>query len=284
MTKSSFKKVSAAAVVAVLGLGAASQAATLYTTGFEAPTFTPGALAGQSGFVNASGTGTGTVVLGNAQTGTQAVQINSTTGGYTEFYNTATTLTNAQITGGTLSSSFGLERATPTGGQTTGGVPQGGTGAAEAGFGIEVFENSGTALASVFVRNTAAITTPTIQPSVPALFVQDSSGAANTEIFGAAGTAAADGAYGTYSLTMNFANSTFSVTGPGGTTSGIPFAAAYDGSGILGVTLSADPSGNDTAYFDNFSVAAGVPEPVSLGLVGMGSLMLMGRRRKQAAI
>ena len=292
MSKISFKKLSVAAAVAFLGLGVSTQAATIYTTGFEAsetPAFTPGKLAGQGNFVDLNGAadGTGTIVTGTAQSGSQSAQINSSTAGFSEFYSTTTAVPAATINGGTLTASFGLERAMPGTGQTTGGQPQGGTGAAEAGFGIEVLNNTNTAvLASVFVRNTAPVTSGINagQPSVAALFVSNSSQSPNTEIFGPTGTAAGDNSYGSYSLSLNFATQMFTVTGPGGTSAPFAFASSYNGNGIGAVTLSATNEGNDTAFFDNFSVAAGVPEPVSIGMVTMGSLLLMGRRRKQNAI
>ena len=296
MSKHSFKKISAAAIVAVLGVSAASHAATIISTGFEtlpdgttSSGYLPGGLTGQQGWVDFNGgsTGTATVTLGSGQTGLQGVVVNSTTAGYSEFYNNVTQLTPAQVNGGTVTTVFSVARQTPTGGQTTGAQPQSGSGPAEAGFGVEILNSTQTAvLASVFVRNTSVIApggpTPA-EPSVPALFVQDASGVANTEIFSNVGAAASDGSYGTYTLTANFVTQMFTVSDAAGTSQSFPFAVAYDGNGIGGVTISADNEGNDTAFFDNFSVTAAVPEPVSLGLVVTGGVMLMSRRRREAA-
>jgi hypothetical protein len=298
MSKISSKKLSAAVAVAVLGLGVATRAATVISTGFEASGEAYGNYTAGSSLVGqpVSGTPTNTwsqdpnatsgstlVTSGasTAQSGSQAVALTSTAGGYTDFYNSLTALPNqGTSSNGIVTISFGLERATPTGGQTTGYQPQGGTGPAENGFGVDVLDSSDNVIANLYVRNTAV--TGTNPASVPALFTNSStSGTPDSEIYGPAGSAAADGSYGTYTMTLNFGLQSFTVTN-GSTTSGpYPFAESYDGNTLEGIALGSDGEGTDTAYFDNFSVAGSVPEPMSVSMIGLGSLVLMGRRRRQ---
>src|SRR5579863_2628898 len=62
-------------LLAVLGSPRFAHAGVLYSTGFEAPTFTPGLVVGQDNWVNVFGNGGGVVTTTNPASGLQALQI-----------------------------------------------------------------------------------------------------------------------------------------------------------------------------------------------------------------
>jgi hypothetical protein len=98
------------------------------------------------------------------------------------------------------------------------------------------------------------------------------------------GNVGSQGVFHNYKLTLDFASSIYALDLDGTRKYYGQFATGNNG--ILGeVDLVANDRGSDTAYFDNISINAttgSVPEPATLGLIGVAGAMLLGRRRRQA--
>ncbi|MBV8781085.1 MAG: PEP-CTERM sorting domain-containing protein [Phycisphaerae bacterium] len=300
---------SAAAVVAVLGAGGAAKAATSYATGFEASEgYQAGSLLTASGNwtqFNAN-SGTATIVSSNSFTtaqnttvhpifsGSQAVMVQSVAGTGVQYNDFLANNSNVTSASGVYQINFKLNRSAPNSinSNETTNSPDGVATTYRAGFGIDVFGNdnanpndpSGNAfLAALYVRNTVQGN----NPSVPALYVSNGASSNSRVSQGPgeivplpAGVGAGDNGYGGYHMVLNFNTGTFYVFNDSGQVSGTyAMSNALAGyTGIGGVAIGDDGTGNNTAFFDNFSV---VPEPASIAMIGVGSLLLGMRRRKQ---
>ena len=247
-----------AAVLIAAAVGAApATAATLYSTGFEPPTFTTGQLAGQDGWQEVPGASAAVQVENAfALTGTQAFDVvpalaSTQDGGFRTVATTASIVTqSADIW---LSSS-----STETKYQFAA------TGPFLVGFagGIDILPTDP-------VNNT----------------IQAISGS-----FPVIGTFARD-RWNHVDMTLNYATQTFAVALNGTTlASGLAFCGSNNGCTGAVVANYADgvfdafhtPNVNDIGFLDNYSVTSlDVPEPASILVLGIGLAGLcVGRRRR----
>lgn len=113
-------------------------------------------------------------------------------------------------------------------------------------------------------------------PTSSAIYMTNSTGAYTPASIGAG---PASGAWGTYRLEMNYTNHTFAFFLNNVAQGGGPMNVAADNG--IDINFTVNGRGMDIAYFDNFSVNA-VPEPASLGVVGLALGSLLARRRNRA--
>ena len=263
------------AAVSALTPGHQASAATLYTTGFEAPTFTSGTfLTGEGGFSSAvtsdvvASKGSAVVapyatpVAGNAQ----YAQLNDLSG---------IAATTEAFYFPTLSSITPVAAGTPTIDTVAQIAVGSGTGGAT--FGLAAFDGTagGNLIADVEINSaTGAVT------------VDGATTAVSTGY-----TAPTGFAYQNYELQLNFASQTYNVyeAAVGATTftneiaAAIPFetaATTYSTSAID--TLSTGGTGSGLAEFDNLTISA-VPEPASASLILGGLVVAGGRRRRRSS-
>jgi hypothetical protein len=301
MSTSSMKKVSAAAVAAVLGFSAMSRAATLpYNTGFEpAPmtdsdgqSYIPGTLIGQGASAGGSGwqaapgsSATANVVIAPAAIdGAQSVTLTTNNSGsestaYSDFINTSlaggspvndgsnpsVNMAGSPLAGGPDTFSVSFKMNTALGSSTSNEA------------GAEIFNESGNVLASLFAVYSPTSGTETIQ-----VFDGANGGLMNSSI-----QAAGDGITGTYTLSLDLADNTFTVSdsATGQTSAAFELGSTaymngtYDGL-IGGISLATIDNGGgvSSATFDDLSV---VPEPASFAMVGLGGLLLLAKRPKK---
>lgn len=246
-----------AAIVIAAACALPASAAIPYFTGFEAPTFTPGAIAGQGGWqvFSASGQpGLATVENSVALTGTQAVAVDGSANGQTGPYYAMNLAAS-----GVIVVSADIMLTTPTGGSFWQfGVT--GPGLSQFAGGINIIGNT----------------------------IQAISG--NFSTIGAFSY----GAWHGIDIRLDYTNQMFSVDLDGTTiTSGLSFCGsngACDGAHIsnFGDSIFDTFGGSsNTGYLDNFSISAGgVPEPASwaLMLIGFGGLGAALRARRGRAV
>lgn len=248
-----------------------STAAVVYSTGFEAPTFTAGPLApsplaaGQDGwFYDDTTTGgtnivTGTVAAGTTYQGTQALQVLANPG------------TNYVVRSAPLSPSAAQPIIT-----MNFAMKIESSSVASPSWGAVVYDNGGAntaELAAFRVTNTGVLN-------------------ANDGLIGQATTPAnfiARDVWRTYSLVMNFQQGTYQILvdgtpvnfGATGTDLDLFFSTTYAG-GISEFDLVNRPGAagaNDSARFDAFSITqSAIPEPASLALIAP-LLGMLSRRR-----
>lgn len=250
----------------VLGLVAVTaQAQVVYSTGFEQPTFVLGSINGQGGWVNGSNSGASQSIVNTfSQTGAQSLQFNNTS--LTSFYsvrrafngqNNAINPINflrmstflfidPSTQANRLYGIYATNSGVGTLGSTVLGMTIGGDGAVRAGtswgatYGTPLFTSS--ALVGRWVRME--------------LRYDGTGGAAN--VYDTANNLI----YGTTFGTVNLSNAN-SIT-----------------SNSWNVNLGTDwTTGTPTGigYFDNFYVA--IPEPTGLGVLALGMVGLLYRRR-----
>jgi len=302
MSTSSIKKVSAAAIAAVLGLSGMALAAPIalpYQTTFSTTpdsngdTYTGGAAAlqGQGNTGPTDSTSTGWVNENGEQNDTASVT-NSATSGTVTLSSSYTPLVlgvptwsdvenanladhpaapgngngvplNSASYGSNITASFNLN-VLGTGSLNAGGE-------ASAAFGARVLDSSDNLLAALFVKG---------NPSVPGeIDVYTQSGTDNAQITSLTGPA--NNTLGTYAIHLDFQNGDFQVFVNGFESADIPFGTGETGvTQIGGISLATDNLGTNTGVFSDFSV---VPEPASFAMIGLGGLMLLAKRPKRTA-
>ena len=249
----------AAGVALVLGITAsAADAATLYATGFETPTFTTGFVGGQDGWSEYPGSSASFVENTFAQSGTQAVAVlPALATGQDGPYKTVSTAASIVIQSASI---YLASSSTQTAWQF-----------AAVGSGLSGFAGG-------------------IDIDADGTIHEISSG------FGTIGTFARD-TWNTVSLDLNYATQTYSII-LNGTTLADNVAFCGSNSGCTGATVSAysdgffdsfgfGPTVNDIGFLDNYSVSTPdtTPLPAALPLfaTGLGGLGLLGWRRKRKA-
>jgi hypothetical protein len=266
----------AAAVAMGLSISRTSMAAGLpYSTGFETtPDSAGNTYAGSPTGVNlitqntwaylsGEGTSPATVITTGAIDGSQSVQLSTlgTAGGattlhpiYTDVYKTD--LTASLPSNANLSFNFDLKAALGT------------NGSAGAQAGVEIIDaNTDNIIASMFVANEANGT--------PDLLISDgANGEKNVPLFATAG----DGVEGNYTLSVNASTGQFTVLYGGQSVSSAIFAGETPGTPVLISLATVDQGGSpESAVFDNLSV---VPEPASVGMISVGGLIMLAKRRR----
>jgi hypothetical protein len=309
MSTSSIKKVSAAAVAAVLGLAGISHAAPVspivlpYATNFPAApavdtngeSYTATSLYGQGNTVGATGGWVGetgevantvTVNGGGGVTMNSAYEAPVLVG--SELVSQWSDVYNANLadhpaagsngTGAALDPSVNYHNNITVSYSLNiaNGGSLGSDGAPAAGFGTRVLDQNDNLVAALFTEPPAAGGAPGEED---VYYQTGNTGAPiNTLLVGHAGSA------DTYALNIDYTNKDFTVYVDGVADAGstdIPFGAGLSGTELVGgIALSTDNLGTNSAVFSNFSV---VPEPASIAMLGLGGLMLLAKRHTRQA-
>jgi hypothetical protein len=305
MSTLSMKKISAAAVAAVLSVAGVSHAAQItlpYTTNFtttpdsNGDTYTAtsldGAGIGQNNWVDETNepTGVAAVNAGGGVTLSASPQTGALAGAFSDVYNSnlaGHAAGNGIVTPLTPPASnqlvigYNMLVNTPTGSQTKDSATNP---FSAAGFGMEVLGADDKIIANLFdvaEPSTGPGATPP-HSTTPEEDIEVNRGAtgdttlSNTDPIG---IGPANGIKDSYSISLNFTAQTFQVF-VNGVTDGVNYHFANTESQVGGITFSTDNGGTDTAVFSNLSV---VPEPASMALIGLGGLLLVGRRPKRLA-
>jgi hypothetical protein len=257
-----------------------SYAATLpYTTGFEANgtgdsagqsyTGSPAgtALVGQNAwaYVGGQGTSPANVITTGAIDGSQSVKLSTvgTAGGaapglattiFTDVYKAD--LTAALTAGSDLNISFDLNTALGTNG----------THGAQAG--VEVLDSTtNNVVASMFVANEGNGT--------PDLTISNgNNGTKDVPGYATAG----DGNTGRYTLSVDPNTGQFAVLYGGQAVTSGTFPGELGKSVLISFATIDQGGAAESATFDNLSISSVVPEPASVGMIGLGTLMLLLKR------
>jgi hypothetical protein len=311
MSTSSIKKVSAAAVAAVLGLAGISHAASSpvvlpYFTNFTASpdtngdTYTATSLYTQGndgspatgGWVSETGETANTVTVNP----TGGVTMNSVYEAPVSSVSQWSDILNSNLADHPAAGAAGNFGATaplnPIGNGSNAvvvsynlTVPAGGStaanGAPAAGFGVRVLDQSDNVIASIFTAPSADSHATNEQD------VNWQTGGQSPDNGGAATDLATNPEGGnSYALSINFSARDFTIYVNGvadASSTNIPFDHALpNGSAetIGGITLGTDNLGTNSAVFSDFFV---VPEPASIAMLGLGGLMLLAKRRTRKA-
>jgi hypothetical protein len=92
---------------------------------------------------------------------------------------------------------------------------------------------------------------------------------------------AANGTTATYAIHLDFNKMDFQVFANGVQSADIPFGTGETGvTDIGGISFATDNLGTNTGVFSNFTV---IPEPASFAMAGIGGLMLLAKRRRRQA-
>ena len=249
-----------AAIVIAAACALPASATTLYSTGFEAPTFAPGAIAGQGGWQVFSGSGQpalAQVESGVARSGAQAASVAGSANGQTgPFYE----LNFAAS--GVIDVSGDIMLTTPTTAASSWQFAVTGPGLSQFAGGIDIYGNSIKAISGNF--------------STIGAFSYD--------------------VWHHVDIVLDYTAQRFSIGLDGSTiASGLAFCGTN--SGCTGAHISNFGDGffdtfggsSNTGYLDNFSidtVPGGVPEPASwaLMLIGFGGLGATLRARRGRAV
>jgi len=282
----------AAAVLSFTAMSNAAPAVLPYNTNFttspdtNGDTYTPGQLEGQghngptdstsTGWVDETGepTNVATVLSGGG------VHLSAAPAGgeFSDVYNSNLAdhpsagsngngvALNPATYGNQVNISYGLNITQPTGGNSF--TSSSGTNSfSAAGFGVEVLGSNDQVLASLF---TVANPNHAGEEDVE---VNESQG---NQITDPTLVPPANGTNATYNIAMNFNSSTFTVFINGTKGGTYAFANANVG-GIGAIAFATDNLGTDQATFSALSV---VPEPASFGMVTLGGLLMLAKRRR----
>ncbi len=231
------------ALVVVLGLVAAANATVVYSTGFEAPTFTAGtSLVGQDGWVgdDADAPQIQTAVV---YSGTQALAIDSSPLAGSNWFWKVTSFDPIAAGEPILEISTQMRLSTDD-------TPSGS-------WALDVYDSEVDRVALMYVDETNAVS------------IYDVEG--GTSI--ATGITVPRDTWFSFKLVLDYANDTYY-----GIVDGVPTLTTNLGSqlDLSDADFRCSTPGYDVAYFDDFSITA-TPEPASFLLLGLGILAL--RRR-----
>jgi hypothetical protein len=299
------KKVSAAAVAAVLSLPAIALAGPVllpYYTNFSTTpdsngdTYSNGALQGQghnngadnssTGWVNENGEQNDSATVAGVASGNGTVTLTSTLDGgttaapiWSDVYNSNLADhplglygssngngSNLVYSSNKLAISYNLD--------VLGTGSLGSNGTAASAFGMRVLDASDNLLAALFVKG---------DPSVPGqenVYVQTGTGSA--QVTGLTGPA--NGTTGHYSIALDLQHQDFQVFVNGFASADIPFGPGLvsPDTSIGGITFATDNlGGGNQGVFSSLSV---VPEPASFVIIGLGGLLLLAKRPKRAEV
>jgi hypothetical protein len=319
MSTSSIKKVSAAAIAAVLGLTGISHAAQItlpYITNFSGTpdtngdVYTNGALQGQAGgsgagtlsgsdgWVNENGetndTATVSIATGTVLMTTPSV---ATPGSWSDIYNSNLADHPAGL--------YGPGGSGPTGNSNGNGVPLnpatygnkinvnytmtinagGGTatdGAPASGFGSRVLDQNDNLLAALFTAPPAGLPSTGPTAGEEDVYVQSGSGTLDT-VTDTHLVGPAAGFTGVYSIDLDFQNKDFTVYLNGVSTpqsTDIPFGSTEQGAGLQIGGVAFSSDNNGALNSATFDFSV-VPEPASIAMVGLGGLLLLAKRPKK---
>jgi hypothetical protein len=253
---------------------APSQAAILFdANGFESPTYSTGNLVGQQGWDRVdseSPTVPITVQSGTAAGGTgQAVQITSNAPGVNTYTYAIQPISLANI------ATSGTPRVT-----VSWDMRVNSSNSPSAVWGVQVYDDTSIGSGGPFSYAFAGVG-PIGDPTNELLKVSAPDG--DTTV--AMPPAPTFNTFHSYVLDMNFQQGLYSLSVDGDlrTIGGLNLTTT---NGNLGeVDFFTFGRGSDTAFFDNLVVTSGtglVPEPASLGLIGVAGAFLLGRRRRTA--
>jgi PEP-CTERM motif len=234
------------AVALVVVSPLALHADTLLATSFEAPTYNPGAAAGQGSLLQGSGS-SGTIEAGVAHTGTQAVEFN------------------------------GATDTTPGSGQSIVFV--------DPGFAATPADETVDLQISAEFTSASASTDYDIFALFSSVGFIDQLEYLNGEVFlGSNGdsVAVSAGVWNTYGLHLDYSTDTLTAFVNGHVLGSSTFSATNTTLGIDAFGINSAP-GSDAAYFDDLSVTtpSAVPEPSSVALLGTGALALVAAGRRK---
>jgi len=170
--------------------------------------------------------------------------------------------------GNQLSISYSLNVLSGTGSLNANSSPE-----SASGFGVRVLDSSDNLLAALFVKGNASGT-----PGEEDIYTQSGTdGAKITPLVGPA-----NGVIGNYTIALDLQHGDFNVFVNGVESADIPFGTGETSiTSIGGIAFSTDNlGGGNQGIFGNFSV---VPEPASIGMIGLGGLALLFRRPKRPA-
>jgi hypothetical protein len=304
MSTSSFKKVSAAAIAAVIGLSGMAHAAPItlpYVSHFNnSPTFysngdvyTNGALQGQApgtgtgttGWVNENGEANDTATVAGVATADGTVTLNAVANAgtptapiWSDVYNSNLADHPAGLYGPSNGNGVALNATTYGNNLTISynlNVAAGGSltnGTAAAGFGTRILDSSDNLLAALFVA-------PSLVVGEVNVYTQTGNTAAAVPVATLGGPP--DGTAATYAIHLDLSHGDFQVFVNGVGSGDIPIDPSEVGvTSIGGIALSTDNLGTNSGTFADFSV---VPEPASFAMAGIGGLMLLAKRRRRQA-
>lgn len=251
------KKILPAAIGIISLAAVTTQGATLFDSlGFEAPTYTLGALGGQNGWFT-DGTGVGTVQNTFVQSGSQAVRLSgaSTTWHYPDL------------------------SYTPGAGEIvsiSAGIAFGSSASATKNFGyfLDAYNFSIARIGRVGLG---------ISGGLPAIFASTiGGGGPGTYVLQ---TGLAFDTFYSFQMDLKFATQNYDLYVNNVLISAnLPFLTAASNLADVDLQMSATAGATDVGYFDNYSVitTVPVPEPGTLTLAALGGFALMAMRRHRA--
>jgi hypothetical protein len=259
MKTASFKKISAAALAAVLGFSVVSKAAPITSYSDNNSPLT-GTYTESDSAPNAATYSAGVVTLNNANTPSSP--------GYSDFQpstpGSAVTFSSLsaapETSGGTLVTiQFTMNTSIST--------------APQSAVGLSVEDNNGDIVASLLSTYGA--------DHLPDGIASD--GADGGVAIPGPFATAADGVNAVYTLTLDPTNNVYFANYNGETYEGTMWQGGLSGLSLSDFSLAAVDigSGNGSATFSDLTITTAVPEPASIAMIGIGGVMLLARRPKR---